>query len=231
MPAYIDNLITDRIQDDVDYLISLCEKGWKNMTTEEKTYFNAANSRGAYNISDVLRVNTAQTRIASLFNSVITNLSNYFDIAVADVLSTLRYNKGFYDLSDIVLDPALKEVSYATPVQIQTVNNDWQPTDLPANFDGNNSYVYDISYYLNNMNYLRQLLPIEAPNTPETLERLTYEEANDIEKILIAIYNVVIKYRTDKENAIWDAEDAEVDKQDRAARSWIWSNEVYAGEV
>lgn len=229
-PNYIRNLITDRTQADVYYIKALCAKGWRSMTADEKTYFLAANSRGAYNISDILRVNEAQPGLRSLFNNLPTILADDFDTAVAEVLQSLKYNQEYYDLSDTVLDPTLKEVSYGF-VTLAPVNANWHEDAYPAYFSDASNNVYDISYYLNNINILRQVLPITAPDTPESLELLDYEKANDIERILVAIYNAYEKYKTEKEGAIWNAEDAEIDKQARAAKSWIWSGEVYAGEV
>ena len=229
-PNYIRNLITDRTQTDVYYIKALCAKGWQAMTADEKTYFLAANSRGAYNISDILRTNDAQTGLRSLFNNLPTTLADDFDIAVAEVLQSLKYNQEYYDLSDTVLDPTLKEVSYGF-VTLAPVNANWHEDAYPAYFSDASNNVYDISYYLNNINILRQVLPITAPDTPDSLELLDYKKANDIERILVAIYNAYEEYKNEKEGAIWDAEDAEIDKQARAAKSWIWSGEVYAGEV
>lgn len=229
-PNYIRNLITDRTQSDVDYIKALCTKGWQAMTADEKTYFLAANSRGAYNISDILRANDAQTGLRSLFNNLPTILTDDFDTAVAEVLQSLKYNQEYYDLSDTVLDPTLKEVSYVF-VTLAPVNANWYEDAYPAYFSDASNDIYDISYYLNNINILRQVLPITAPETPDSLELLDYKKANDIERILVAIYNAYEEYKNEKESAIWAAEDAEIDKQARAAKSWIWSGEVYAGEV
>ena len=229
-PNYIRNLITDRTQADVYYIKALCAKGWRSMTADEKTYFLAANSRGAYNISDILRTNDAQTGLRSLFNNLPTILTDDFDTAVAEVLQSLKYNQEYYDLSDTVLDPTLKEVSYGF-VTLAPVNANWHEDAYPASFSDASNNVYDISYYLTNINILRQVLPITAPDTPESLELLDYKKANDIERILVAIYNAYEEYKNEKEGAIWDAENAEIDKQARAAKSWIWSGEVYAGEV
>lgn len=224
-------LVINRTQEDVDKLISLCEKGWGKMTEEERTYFLAANSRGAYNISDILRVNVAQARLRVIFNNLATALADDFDIAVEEVLQSLKYNKEYYDLSETVLDPSLKELLYETPVTLETIEQGWINGDYPADYTDEENGVLDISYYLDNVNILRSLIPVEAPETPESLEGLDYEKANDIERILVAVYNAYEEYREEKEGAIWDAEDAEIDKQDRAARSWIWSNEAFAGEV
>lgn len=47
--------VTDRRQSDVDYVLELLEKGWKNFTDEEKTEWNNG-LKGAQNTSDYERI-------------------------------------------------------------------------------------------------------------------------------------------------------------------------------
>ncbi len=53
------DLVFDRTQDDVNYAQSLLAKGYQNFTEDEKTLWDLGNLKGAYNISDMNRVNQA----------------------------------------------------------------------------------------------------------------------------------------------------------------------------
>lgn len=65
--------------------------------------------------------------------------------------------------------------------------------------------------YLENIQALRSRLPVleGTPEAPEDMLRLTYSEANDIEKILLNVYTVL----------------------NLLSRHWIESGEVFCGEV
>lgn len=56
--SIIDTLITDRSQSDVDRALTLSAKGWAAMTAAEKEEFEAG-MKGAYNATDLNRVNAA----------------------------------------------------------------------------------------------------------------------------------------------------------------------------
>lgn len=60
-----------------------------------------------------------------------------------------------------------------------TAKQDWTEEDIPtpSSFD---SYLADISA-------IREAYAVIAPAVPADMEQFTYEEANDIEKILIAV--------------------------------------------
>lgn len=59
---YFIRLITDRTQDDVDRATELTAKGLAGMTAEEKAEYNAL-VKGAYNYTDLNRVNTAMEHL------------------------------------------------------------------------------------------------------------------------------------------------------------------------
>ena len=58
-------LITDRTQADVDHLKILHSKGLAAMTEEEKAAWNSGTLKGAYNFSDLNRVESAVKTLAS----------------------------------------------------------------------------------------------------------------------------------------------------------------------
>lgn len=125
-------LITDRTQNDVDYAKTLSEKGWSRMTDEEREeWLNGL--KGAYNHTDLNRVERAVEELSALFE---LNL---------------------------------------------TTKTDWTAWDIPKQSD--------MDRFLGN---IRKIISISAaytdtPTLPQSMSRLTYGGANDIEKILMDI--------------------------------------------
>ena len=70
------NLITDRTQADVDRVNELSAKGWAGMTPEEKAEWNAG-LKGAYNFTDLNRVETAVAYLAEKFGLDLTTKTNW----------------------------------------------------------------------------------------------------------------------------------------------------------
>ena len=65
------NLITNRTQADVDRLTELASKGFANMTATEKAEW-LAGMKGAYNYTDLNRVETAVRYLAELLGVTVT---------------------------------------------------------------------------------------------------------------------------------------------------------------
>ena len=153
------NLITDRTQADVDRVRQLAQKGFGNMTADEKTeWLNGL--KGAYNASDLNRVGAAVAYVAG----------------------------------------RLKGYGYAVSV---SPRQDWQVTDIPT--------PESMTAYLADVAALRAALTVTAdtPEVPEDMERLTWQEANDIEQILVDVDELLT----------------------RMAAAWFYSGDLYAGEV
>lgn len=153
------NLITDRTQADVDRVRQLAQKGFGNMTADEKTeWLNGL--KGAYNASDLNRVGAAVAYVAG-------RLTGY---------------------------------GYAVSVDPR---QDWQMADIPT--------PESMTAYLADVATLRAALTVAAgtPEVPEDMERLTWKEANDIEKILVDVDELLT----------------------RMAAAWFYSGDLYAGEV
>lgn len=153
------NLITDRTQADVDRVRQLAQKGFGNMTADEKTeWLNGL--KGAYNASDLNRVGAAVAYVAG-------RLTGY---------------------------------GYVVSV---SPRQDWQVADIPTQ-ESMTAYLADVAA-------LRAALTVAAstPEVPEDMERLTWQEANDIEQILLDVDELLT----------------------RMAAAWFYSGELYAGEV
>ena len=153
------NLITDRTQADVDYVIRLSQKGWSGMTAEEKAEWES-DLKGAYNASDLNRVGNAVNYVAG----------------------------------------RLEDAGYTVSVNPKI---DWLESDVPTESS--------MEQYLKNVETIRNTLtvPSNTPNVPADMEGLTYEEANDIERILLAVDALI----TNMINA------------------YFYSNEINCGEV
>ena len=63
--SIIDTLITDRTDADFDRAQALAAKGWDAMTADEQTEWSG-NLKGAYNISDIIRVTAAMEYLTDL---------------------------------------------------------------------------------------------------------------------------------------------------------------------
>ena len=157
--SIIDTLITDRTQADVDRVLALSAKGWASMTAAEQAEWSAG-LRGAYNASDLNRVQEAMEYLAGVI------------------------------------------ASYGYAVSLQ-VTPTWSDSDIPTEAQ--------MTAYLSNLAALRGVLAVlpTTPATPESMELLTYVEANSIEQILVDINQLL----------------------ENMAASWFYSGEVYCGEV
>ena len=153
------NLITDRTEQDVDYVKSLNSLGISQWSEDQYAEY-LAGLKGAYNATDLNRVESA----------------------VAYLLDRLQI-AGFY------LDLDIK--------------NTWIITEF---FNDQ-----DMLRYLGNIKVLRNVfsVPENTPAVPETMQYFTYNKANDIEKILEIIDQLI----------------------SNISANFIYSGEVYAGEV
>ncbi|MBP1737272.1 MAG: hypothetical protein H6Q60_1153 [Oscillospiraceae bacterium] len=132
------NLITDRTESDVNTMLSLISKytsgGWDSLTTAQQTAW-LAGLKGAYNYTDLNRVESAVATLAELLNSL----------------------------------------GYSVSVDVKT---DWALADIPT--------VDDLERYRSNIAKIRAALSVfsTTPAAPDSMNNLTYEQANDIEQIL-----------------------------------------------
>lgn len=148
-------LITDRTQYHVTLLKRLQNKGWNNMTPSEKVAWRGDAAKGAYNYTDLNRVESA-----------VAEISRLFDLGL-------------------------------------TTKTDWGLWDIPLKTD--------MERYLGNVVAIRDACPgdVTFPTLPDSMSRLTYEGANNIERVLEIAYESYLDY----------------------CEKYIQSGEIYCGEV
>lgn len=116
--------------------------------------------------------------------------------------------KGSYNYTDLnrvgnavtYVAGRLTDAGYFVPVSPKI---DWTDSDIPKESD--------MQTYLEDVEILRGALTVipETPEVPEDMEGLTYEEANDIERILLVVDDLITKM----------------------INSYFYSNEIFSGEV
>lgn len=161
------SLITDRTQSDVNRWDALRKKGSKAMTDEEKEEW-LAGMKGAYTATDLNRVGGAFSQVSD------------FAVALLNGLLAYQAEKGVADAD--IFRPYEKADAKVYP------KTDWVKNDIPT--------PAQESRYLNNVEILRSLLPLQGtlPPIPDDLEDLSYTEANDIETILMAVYDALVAF-------------------------------------
>ena len=176
----IDTLITDRSQADVDYLRMLFALGWDAMSeTQRQQYTDGYNDpaaiRGGYNGTDLNRVEGAAQEIEAYL------------AALPGVLAAYLESIGV--APDTVFDVPYQPFSLVT-------RTNWDRNETPN--------AADLARYLGNVVTLLSKIPANA-NSPESMERLDWQGANDIERALLAEWKA--------------ANDFEADTKDRARKT------------
>lgn len=150
------SLITDRTQADVDRVKKLTAKGWANFTDEEKAEWEGE-MKGAYNASDLNRVESAVDQLLARMREIAGSLESYAEqIGVA--WETMFAPP--YDMADYAL----------------TVKLDWTEEDRPR--------PPDMTRYLGNVVKLRNAVEYATTALPSVMDKLTFEGANAIEQAL-----------------------------------------------
>ena len=214
------SLIYDRTAADVQRMKQLAAIGWQNMTAAEKTAWLIGESlevlmasdgelrdsgnqpiqvigsnpmvKGAYNYTDLNRVESAVAYLVNYVNDLLTDLADY------------------EDLKNVAPDE-LFELGYSA-ISL-TTKTDWAENDLFSAAQGER--------YLNNIIALSNLIALDgASPLPDSMGALTYEGANAIEKLLALLETQSL--------ALFDSKCLLVEN---AAKGFIYSAEVYAGEV
>lgn len=110
---------------------------------------------------------------------------------------------------DVAWD-ALFDVPYSE-ITVDT-NADWTALDLPTRSQ--------MERYLSNVTTVKAALTALYPPLPDSMRRLTYTGANNIEQTLVLLYGAL---------------QAEIDRITRlinnTAAAWYYAGEIYAGEV
>lgn len=141
----------------------------------------------------------------------VSELDKKFRLGTATTAEAEEYlsgMKGAYNATDfnrvgVVIEYIAKRLKNAGYSFGLTVKKDWRASDVPT--------VENTAYYLEAVNTLRRWFVVynNTPDTPSDLSGLTYVEANNIEKILFDIDELITKM----------------------IRQQYYAGEVYAGEV
>lgn len=153
-------LITDRVQADVDRVAALAARVSAGTATAAERSEWASGLKGAYNASDLNRVGAAVAYVAGLLNGY----------------------------------------GYAVTV---SPKQDWAVSDIPT--------AGQMAAYLRDVATLRGAIAVldRTPPTPDSASGLTWQEANNIEQILLDVDELLT----------------------RMAAAWFYSGDLYAGEV
>lgn len=135
--SVVDTLITDRTYEDVQLWQTLKALGWAGMSPTQQAQWSAG-LKGAYNATDLNRVQAAVEYLAGVFES------------------------------------------YGYTVNLQPTPT-WSIGEIPTE--------EQMGAYLSNVAALRAVInmPVATPAVPADMALLTYVEANNIEKILVYI--------------------------------------------
>ena len=132
----------------------------------------------------------------------------FWNMTAAEKTEWLNGLEGAYNASDLnrvgaaVAYVAGRLTGYGYVVSVSP-RQDWQVTDIPTQ-ESMTAYLADVAA-------LRAALTVatDTPEVPEDMERLTWQEANNIEQILVDVDELLT----------------------RMAAAWFYSGELYAGEV
>lgn len=216
-------MITDRSASDVLLAKSLIKKGFQNMTEDEKGRFRAG-LKGAYDYSDVNRIETAIKYFVDTMLQIYEQ-----NIQLAKELGV-----SWASIYDVPYNPE----DYKNIV----IKNNWQINDKftkTDRIDFLNKIVHVLSAIIDisNTNYLTDKnrlvlqdrdsnnLEFEGLTTsteefPTSLDGFDYKKANIIEKSMEDFNVALIDLKIDKENLIIGT-----------AKAWYYSGDLYGGEI
>ena len=217
-------MITDRSASDVLLAKNLIKKGFQNMTEAEKNSF-LSGLKGAYNYSDVNRVETAIKYFVDTMLQIYEQ-----DIQLAKELGV-----SWSSIYDVPYNPE----DYKNIVH----KNDWNTNDIFSEADRTdflNKIVYVLSAIIDiplDINYLTDTnglvlqdrdgnyLEFEGLTTstgefPTSFDGFDYKKANIIEKSMEDFNVALIDLKIDKENLIIGT-----------AKAWYYSGDLYGGEI
>lgn len=185
-------LITDRRQADLLRAKALAKIGYANMTAEERAEWDTA-LKGAYNASDFNRVEGAVETLLEVLLQLPDDLRDFAE---------------FFGVAwDTFFD-----VPYSPSVLSLETKTDWTREDIPDKAS--------LNRYLGNVATLRSIMEYETDELPDSMEGLTIDGANAIEKALELLNTEIDKFRQMRES-----------QMQNTASSWYYSGDVYANEV
>lgn len=188
--------VADRSEDDAYHVVLTIVSNSGQSTTADFTLY--------YGLLNLITDRTqADVDLVAQLSAI-----NWADMSDSQKTAWQSNLKGAYNASDLnrvgnairYIAGRLEDAGYAVPVNPKI---DWLESDIPT--------YSDMEIYLNNVEIIRGTLtvPPATPEVPDDMETLTYEEANDIERILLAVDALI----TNMINA------------------YFYSNEIVCGEV
>lgn len=168
------SLITDRTEADerrAEYLAAL---DYRDMSEAEKAEWDA-DPKGAYNASDLNRVESAVEYLAGVLRSLEPELRDYaeeMDVHWEEIYAPP------YDGADI--NPSTK--------------TNWQQSDEPK--------PSDMTRYLGNVKLLRGAIDYATDALPESMDEIAWSGANAIERALMGLDSAIIVLRDEKKTLI-----------------------------
>ena len=185
-------LITDRSAADANRVDALSAIPYSKMTDAQKAEWDS-DLKGAYNASDLNRVESAVDYLAGVLRALPDDLKAYAKEKV------VAWDKFF-------------DVPYDAESVTPTVKKDWVKSDIQT--------PEDMTRYLNNVVWLRNTIEYATAELPSTMNGLTWQGANAIEKALVDLDEAIERLRAQTKYYL-----------DLTAKSWCFSGEVFAGEV
>lgn len=170
--SIINDLITDRTQADQERVLELREKGLTGMTPAELAEF-LAGMKGAYNATDLNRVKDAMEYIAERFRSYGVSIT-LKEVMIHHMVEVYMLDS----FGEVILD----DDGYETIDHIEEWDDTtWIEWDIPT--------PAQLNVYLRNLKTLRFTLTVlpTTPTVPPDMEGFTWQDANDIERILLDI--------------------------------------------
>ena len=190
--SIIGTLITDRTHADEERVAELASKGYDAMTDAEKAEWDGE-MKGAYDASDLNRVESAVAYLAELLVLLPRELKEY------------AASKG-------VAFDAFFDVPYDSSTYVLTTKTDWAELDIPT--------PEQMARYLENVKALRSALDYATSDLPGSMDNLTIDGANAIEKALNGLDEAISAFGAKTKVNL-----------DNTASVWIYSGEIYASEV
>lgn len=92
--------ITDRTQEHVDLLKRLRSKGWSNLSADEQEQWRTEAAKGAYNYTDLNRVESAVARLASDLGLTLTTKTDWTLWDVPTQADMTRYLNNVFAVRD-----------------------------------------------------------------------------------------------------------------------------------
>lgn len=170
----IATLIYDRDISDYNRAEYLAALDYRDMTEEERAEWDA-DPKGAYNASDLNRVESTVKYLAGELKGVEPELKEY----AAE--------------RDVHWDTIFAPPYDGTEINPSTKTN-WQKSDDPK--------PSDMTRYLGNVKLLRGAIDYATDELPESVEEITWSGANAIERALMGLDSAIIVLRSDKKTLI-----------------------------